>query len=345
MKKRIDWIDYVRGISMLAVVISHVETKEAAIVFDYTIFPFMLPAFFFVSGYVSKVVETDFFTYFKKRIVKLLITYFLLCLASALFSLNNCRTYIHHPDEFIKTLQFILSGKALWFVACLISADVIIGILMFLSQKRIFVFVLLSTVMTVLGVVCAKPHVHWFYYFDTALICQILVVFGILTRKYQLLEWIKNKWLAAVLSFTIYVGCVIGLDKTKLLHFNIAQNIYGNLFAFFIVACLGAISISYICKCLPKCQILSFVGQHTLLYFAFHGHGLSVCYKIIASLYKLTEWNFLYNPYFFKPFAGIGTLLILIIPSMLIDYFIPIMNGKYHKPIWFNWFKHKENIN
>ncbi len=134
MSKRKKWIDSVRGISMLAIVLFHTEmylVGNSLIDYNYYV-ENALVAFFVIAGYLFY--KEDGFN-IKRKLISivrfLLVPYFI-------FTLIICvpKAYVHgelnNMDEIL--LDLVL-GKASWFIAALIVSEFIFCILIFLSQR------------------------------------------------------------------------------------------------------------------------------------------------------------------------------------------------------------------
>ena len=71
-------------------------------------------------------------------------------------------------------------------------------------------------------------------------------------------------------------------------------------------------------------RFITFIGQNTLIYFAFHGKVQSLLTKIINNLINLNNWNiFIYSIMYVLLEA-----IILIIPSIIINKYFPWMLGR-----------------
>ena len=92
-KKRVEWIDIARGITIIAMIYAHSDLTAASTPF---IFAFHMPIFFILSGYLYKEPK-DFKTYVKKSIKKLLLPYGVTC--ALLAFLRICR-YMLQPEYY-----------------------------------------------------------------------------------------------------------------------------------------------------------------------------------------------------------------------------------------------------
>lgn len=116
--KRIEWVDVVKYICIIMVMLSHLETRTELWKNFYS--PFFLSAFFFVSGYVYKVGD-DFKGFIYRKTRQLLIPW----LVFSIFDILLSQIISFNEHESILTelkwnfLQIRGRGDGVWFVAAL----------------------------------------------------------------------------------------------------------------------------------------------------------------------------------------------------------------------------------
>lgn len=126
MKKRIEYLDAMRGLAMLFVVLGHVFTfsfKDGGnIIFRILSCELQIPLFFMVSGFFVRVPETGYWSFLRKKA-------FLLCVPAAIFMAAFVWTYDYNyisawvdSDKFgywftFSLFEFILLYTALKFVS------------------------------------------------------------------------------------------------------------------------------------------------------------------------------------------------------------------------------------
>ena len=123
MKARLDWIDMERGIAMICVYVWHMGLYRENANFPWYIFfeYFLIPVFFFISGYLYKD-KIDNKRDLKKLCKRLLVPYIFLGF------LVGIKPSLIHTDgvvfALLNSLQNVLTGKELWFIACLIVVEI-----------------------------------------------------------------------------------------------------------------------------------------------------------------------------------------------------------------------------
>jgi len=120
--KRLQFIDVAKGIGILLVVLGHLETTDFL---RRWIYSFHMPFFFFISGFLSKLISINYITYLNKQLSRLIIPYFFFGIISIVdmlllkIILQNPLT-AKHLDDILRL--FYLDGrplpmnKVIWFL-------------------------------------------------------------------------------------------------------------------------------------------------------------------------------------------------------------------------------------
>jgi polysaccharide biosynthesis protein PslL len=132
MQTRIDWIDTLKGIGILTVVIGHISTGYIQL----WLYLFHMPLFYFISGYLFRP-STQTRQFFFKKAMNLLLPYLIfLTLFSAreMLPLIINGQYIQSVKIFLKILWGgrLLTGwtSVFWFITCLFATQQIFNFLM-----------------------------------------------------------------------------------------------------------------------------------------------------------------------------------------------------------------------
>lgn len=119
--KRIKWVDIVKYICIIMVMLSHLETCTELWSVFYS--PFFLAAFFFVSGYLYKA-KDDFKGFLYKKFRQLFIPWLIFSvfdiLLSQIISFNEHENFLTELKW--NFLQIRGQGDGIWFVAALFVA-------------------------------------------------------------------------------------------------------------------------------------------------------------------------------------------------------------------------------
>lgn len=119
--KRIEWIDIVKYVCIIMVMLSHLETQTTIWKAFYS--PFFLTSFFFASGYVYKT-KGSFIEFFNGKFRQLFIPWLVFSVfditLSQVLSFNNHNNYVEELKW--NFLQIRGQGDQIWFVAALFIA-------------------------------------------------------------------------------------------------------------------------------------------------------------------------------------------------------------------------------
>ena len=122
-KKRVDWIDFVKGIAILCVVWKHIKVETDC--FGKVICAFHMPIFFILSGILlfmkNDIKNTGTKRFLLKKAASLLWPYLIFSL------LSLAVLVVRHRFEFEQLIETcLLSGySALWFLPCLFFSECI----------------------------------------------------------------------------------------------------------------------------------------------------------------------------------------------------------------------------
>ena len=126
-EKRIDYIDSVRGVGILFVILGH--HLKGANLFLQWIFSFHMPMFFLIMGILDKEEETSIQEYSRKRAKQLLYPYYTFsCLAILWYVFFYVLLQVKSEETFIHLILMCISTfghAALWFLPSAFLAEVI----------------------------------------------------------------------------------------------------------------------------------------------------------------------------------------------------------------------------
>lgn len=161
-----------------------------------------------------------------------------------------------------------------------------------------------------------------------AAINQFFVVMGFVVKcLYRSAECNKRISLLWILIYIVELVICRGVWQMK--GFDVRNNEYGQLFGvYFILALSGIAAVFSISLRVSKIPLLTFMGKHSLLYFAFGMHGYAVgrlALKIFMWIFRLETVSDNFSSLLVCTMASIAWIL----PAMLIDRICPVLNGKW----------------
>ena len=212
MTKRKVWIDCLRAIAMLIVMIWHFSNNVGGQwIYSILTAPIMIPLFFAISGYVFNDCDGDCRLFFKKLFFHLVLPWLLLATIK-----GGCIAIIRHSiSYYIEFLGNLFTGDNLWYFPCCIIAEILHFYVLKLSNGDILKVVLLSLALVVLGFTISTYDISHNLNFSTAFICQFFLLLGHLARtveKRRLNSKVINK--LSPIAFFMYASVCVYLINT-----------------------------------------------------------------------------------------------------------------------------------
>lgn len=280
-KQYIPWLNSLRGVAILAVVLGHMASPLTGFIYSWHI-----PLFFFISGYLLKA-DTEVYRAIKKDISRLILPYFIFGLLGIAVEIVKRRLWPSYPfvyPSFSLTRELI--GLIFWMDAAHIhNYGFVLWFLPALLWSKLFSQLLLRYVRQPL-LVLSTALVFWFimsgfhrslpFSLDKGLISFIFVISGYYFRKY--LDKIKDSWV------TLGLGIPLLLQKPPVLDLaykTIASPVINLLYALTIIFLL----VSIFSKLSGKYFSLTFLGINSLFIYVIHPYINNISFLVIS------KWN------------------------------------------------------
>lgn len=297
--RRISWIDALKGLGMMLVILGHMTIPETARRF---IFSFHMPLFFFVSGYLFK---NNFSLKWSLRKLDTLfvpyVVYGVLALAAFVFvGKVDCSAGV----------RVLLRGEGLgltWFFSCMLLTELLGGALLKGSSK----FpkgVLVAMVVCMAGLGWLVPRLGLPEYFKCNVVPMALAFWltGWIFRGHAF-AWYELA-VAAVLASFFWVQRV---------DMNSAS--YGNGFLFFGTALGFVVLLLWVFQ---KYEIdwkpLTFVGERSLEFMCLHGIIPLVFTELLSRTGVAVP----------KPAVRLSYLIVVVAAAYLVHRYVPLLSGR-----------------
>jgi fucose 4-O-acetylase-like acetyltransferase len=319
--ERVGWIDFLRGVSMILILVFHTEVyyKEYDVTPYYVYTTNAIVLFYFISGYLFY--QKESFSLKKKTIsiVKsLLIPYFIFTTLIAF-----PKVLIRHENiDWMGIIINILSGRASWFIAALIIGELFFALL--LTKTRGKIAWLSTDAVACLIIYYVIPFNQYNYWqWQDALLATFFLYSGYLFHRYKDYFHTINKPLYSSILLLMLLTIKIYEYHVDLPMRNIAIEHIPLFLADSIIWLLIIISIiSYI----PRCKIIEWTGCHCIVYYFLAGG----CPLVITLL--LNKVGFHYDGYCYRYVVALILVYVLAtILTWLIYKYVPFITGRHHE--------------
>ena len=304
---RVLWLDVLKGLCMIMIVLSHSAPPYLYSRF-YT--PCFLSGFFFASGYTINT-DLNFKEYLCHKLKGLMYPFL------TLGSINAVLAIFVEGDSIGERAQFLLSRSGMWddmwFVSCLFSAQIVYWFVTHApilknanTVVKCMARILISLVITLLGLLYVdKVGQPLLWQFENACICVVFLALGDAFREMKIEDKLMTNAKMMVVVVLIYVVAVLAYDNPVSVH----DEKYNSWFVYFVSAIIGIIcNTSGWAK-----RILVYIGQNTLIFYAFQSKAIKVSFfvlnKVIGDI----------SPYISCVLVSIGATSMLLIAVYIVN--------------------------
>lgn len=320
-KKRIEWIDFSKGLFMLLVILSHTGNvpKEFSLIYKYV----FLSGYFLISGFFFSSINKEYSLKNKlyKIIDSILIPYLLYWTLSFSVDALLHKNYFFLPD----LLKSILEGKKLWFASALICSEVTLALILYFKRTPAIV---LSTGICMLliwkfsGLANLSKPLPW--YINISLISTFFMSVGyfLSAERKKIINFIENKKTVFILGIPFFFLLIIDYF---LLDYKIGfpSGNFGSLPYFVTTAIVG---VGFVCSLghyiSHYASFIIYIGKYSLLFY-FYQHQVILAVK---KTYRILDIQM--NNYILTLVITLIVTGLLFIPVFLTAKYIPILTGK-----------------
>ncbi len=325
-KARIVWIDQLRSIAFLFVIIGHVAIPEE---FQSWIYSFHMPMFFLISGLTvnrEKILNTPFKQYFVKQVRSLIVPYFwmnflmfpLWYITFHHFSYTETTVGETLLGIFGGSLQWNMPSNALWFLLTLFLAELLYAAIIKLTKNNTL-FILLAVVLCgVIGFLDRGVPQIW--HCNIALTAVVLLFIGNIFMTWYRKKGFSEKPVTASRVFTrLGLAALFGAAGygSHLLNGRISMtaNKFGNsVLLFYFTAIAFSAAIMLIVMFLPKLRLITYIGQSTLFYMGIHIPIIRLIQSIFPDVFSEFGWSMALAFFIYFALAPVTLLCSKLIP-------------------------------
>ncbi len=311
MNKHLDWIDAYKGIVMLMVLFAHIVSFSSFNGLGYEKFItlplrcMMVPAFFFISGYLLNEKYTDFSFFFGHRFRQIVVPYFIFFLINYLFWFFVLRdTYpsdftwfdpfigmIEGKAERVSPMQFtMITAFPLWFVTTLFIAEIYFFAVKKISKNNLHIIislVILSLVGFFTSYLLNKVGIRPWWNVDVAITATVFYGLGYLVKTNNLIAkiHINNSSKILLVSILFTIAIIISISNYS----SIAYGKYGNPALYYIGALSGILALMFFVqfRLIGKNYFLDYLGKNTYQILSFHMIAIYFTDYILLSILNI----------------------------------------------------------
>ena len=344
MKKRIEWVDTAKWICMMFIMLEHLESGCDELSVLHTAFG--VEVFFIAAGYVHKAGQ-NFKSFFIKKVKCLVVPWLVFSFLD--ISIAQIFSFGEHGDYFTELLwnlaQIRQHYAQLWFIPALFAT--FLPFYFFIewynrkadkdNHRRPWLFFLIAFALW--GVDVAYSHfmmdkpLPWGssnlpWHADYIFIAMFYMTIGYFLRNnfedtFDRLNIRRNR----IILLAIYLCSVY---YPYLTDFRMSEPIQ-ELFARLINPLMGCTLVCAFSKVIKSNRYIAYVGQNTLLYFAFHGKVLGFVQGVLKRLFAEAYAQILSNKLSSSIFAiclTIAMSFVLIVPCYIVNRYFPFLVGR-----------------
>lgn len=348
-KKRVEWIDTVKFLCMIAVMTEHVEFVTP--VWDRLVEPFFLNMFSFAAGYVY-IYRDGFVQFLKKKINQLFIPWFffstLTIVMAHIYSFNSHESLALELGQ--NMLQIMYHGSEMWYVAALFIA--FLPFYFFIrayeksnlpAGKREFVLISISFILCALSYFFSHYTRKGLFLWDNSnspislpwhleymFQAMFFMVLGYLFRvRYEQIFDRINSWKTSFLFCSCYLFVSLLLPELATFSSTVELLLY---YPRCFLGCAVVISLS---KQLPSNCYIRFIGGNTLVYYALHGKVESLIQAVLKHInqpeYLEIVWGYHPEAVFYALAEALFVSILLVPVVILINHWLPFAVGRKRK--------------
>ena len=316
--ERIEWIDFLRGISMILILVFHTEVyyKEYDVTPYYIYTTNAIVLFYFISGYLFyRQDEFQWKNKIKNIVRSLIIPYFIFTTLIAFPKILIRQENI----DWVESIYNILSGRASWFIASLIVGELFFtAVLVKTNGKILWLSITAAACFIIYYIIPFNQHNYWQW--QDALLAVFFLYIGYIYHHFENDFHSINNSLYTFLLLSIFIIIKIYEYHLDLPMRNIA--IENSLLFLADVGIFLLFIISHI-KYIPKCKFIEWTGKHCIVYYFLAGG----CPIFVSMIFN--KIGFSYDDYLYRYILAI--ILVYLVASGLtwiIYRYLPFLVSK-----------------
>lgn len=314
--ERLPWIDILKGIGIILVVVGHIYSNSTIFKWLYS---FHMPLFFFAAGWVYR--ERSVIVDIKRRIQTVVVPYFSFGILILIYWQVIERRFRDTNISFSESLLGLLLGKYdklvfnvhLWFLPCFFVTVVLFNVIVNIGGKKTAYIV--SILMSGIYIIFPLPGLPWgcdrvfkyiFFYAVGVWLAEhdekINITYKNFERKIlAIILLIVNFWLAYI---------------------NLTEGIM-----WFITGVIGVGSIKMFAQMINENKFVQYFGRISLIILCLHGPVYRMVIKIVSISFRM-DTNAVRENFFLVMVVVVVTMIVCSIIYEFVIRTVPWMLGK-----------------
>lgn len=330
-KKRIEWIDILRGLGMFIVIWGHCFLSDAYRVKSY-IYSFHMPLFFFISGltFSTNYLDLPFKDYIKRKIKGLLVPYLIINLIGILilfiyskFDIVSFKGIVEYLCGMVYSSDSVFSipSSNTWFIPCLFLVDILFYLICKYSKGKVDILYLVC----LCGIVSYANGISGYQVFgpwhiETALTGIVFYYLGyvFISNQDKFEKLYKNNKIMFIVGLILAIVGILFAASNRRITMN--GNKYGAIISFYISSFSTIFGLVLFVKLfLKKSYVFRQIGKDSIFYLGYHFMFVRIVKSFFPELI-ITNLGVIC--------VSICITCILFILSFIMKKYLPIVFGK-----------------
>lgn len=317
--KRINYLDYIKGFTLILVILGHIYIPTNPI--KIWLCSFHVPLFFIVSGFLSNNKNIDIKTTIIKKFKSLMIPYILFGLVFFIFKAKFNLAINLTIDNYILSLLTTSNLGALWFLPTLFIIEVIFSILN-RSKLHDFIKIAIIVVLFLIGLNGNNYYINPYI----IVLYRSLVGFGFFMLGNYAFKYIKKIEVSYLIIFLIFLLSINLSLKNECV--DLWGLVFNNKVLYVISSLVGSLVIVLFFKKISdkfeNIKLLNYIALNSLIIMSTHQIVLDIINKMTG------DWSY-------STIIGFIVCMIIIIIEIpiiyLINKYLPFMIGRFKKKL------------
>lgn len=294
---RKSWIDVVRGIGIILVIIGHCHRPDILLKM---IQSFHMPLFFILSGYLFRKTSESTFAFIKhkwrlyiKPYIILAVLNYAICLFDKYLEMGICEKWKGLALRYLIGLAYsrgtwywMPNCSPIWFLTAIFAATVLFAWIM--KTSKVQQYVLIGLCVLLAWIFCSIDLIKLPWNMDSAIWGVPFMYFGYVLKDCQIMERAaSHKGSSTLLAVCLFgIGGVAGYIN-PVDYVSMDSVICGNVFLCYGSAlCISTGLLLVVYLWIPKCKVLECYGRNTIVILGFN-------YVVNTLVYDI--WNVMFQ--------------------------------------------------